>query len=207
MRSRDIPRNPNVPTASGTQGLDSHWLRTIVLAVLVVLLGYLMRGRLVAPRMFLPVADIVRPALAPDTAVPTPAIVALPPQPDALVGTALPVSLSKAQAREVLDRFNAAFRDGRARADAQGLAAVATGAGLAYEQDQIALLRGAGQTQRWTPLGLDIQGVAPHDGRVVVCTSERWERVTVGRMASPAPPSHSATSSATRWCSRAIPGW
>ncbi|MBK9715781.1 MAG: hypothetical protein IPO81_31530 [Kouleothrix sp.] len=189
MRSRDIPRNPNMPTVSGTQGLDSHWLRTIVLAVLVVLVGYLMRGRLVAPRMFLPVADIVRPALAPDTAAPTPAVVA-PPEPDAIVGTALPASLDKAQAREVLDRFNAAFRDGRARADAAGLAAVAAGAGLAYEQGQIALLRGAGQTQRWTPLSMDIQGVASHDGRVVVCTSERWERVAVGAdgVAGPAEP-------------------
>lgn len=174
MRLRPIPHNPNSPPLVPRDPSHSHWVRTILLGLLLAIIAFLLRDRSpanvpVMPALALPgvsahVADDISPHIV---AAAHPLSMAVP--------TIMPIGLATAQVRALLMRFNDAFRRGRSTLDASVLEGVATGTALAAEQQRIAELRAAGAPEQWTLLDMQIASVSTTDNAIRICTSEHWE--------------------------------
>lgn len=161
MQARPIPQNPNRPLQASSQPLRFHWVRTILLGILLLI---------VISRLRVP-----PPEDGPPLPPPAPPIVAEA-QPQPRVAPAIqPSTPTEAQVRELLLHFNEAFRRGRLVLDASALEGVATGAALAAEQERIADLRAAGASQQWNLLDLQITALAPAENSLTICTSEQWD--------------------------------
>lgn len=170
MQARPIPQNPNRPPRDAAQPLRFHWVRTILLGILLLIVISQLR---------------VRPPVSVQPLRPAPPIIAAArPQPT-IAPVIQPSMLTEAQARELILHFNDAFRRGRLGLDASALEEVATGSALAGEQQQIAQLRAGGVSQQWDLLDLQITGLAPSANSMIICTSERWKRLD--ESAPPAP--------------------
>lgn len=162
MRQYDIPANPNNQPPPVNPGLQTHWLRIILLVIAISALAAVFpRGQ----RPSLPALPSLRAASTP--AMPSPA-------PISATAVALPDRPPDFQA--ILLRANAAFGRARAKADSSSLAGIATGAWLRYEQEYNAQLRKRAATEQWSLTSFAISAVALHEAGAVVCTTERWER-------------------------------
>ena len=174
MIGRDFPGNPNRRPLSLIQGLQPHWIRTIMLLVIIALLIAL------------------RPAGKPANAVIVPPFgepkLESTPTAQPIAATLVPVSPATPAVQAAIGRANDAFRTARAQVDVGPLIGVATDAWLEYEQNYIAQLRAQGTSERWSLKDLSVTGMVVHEANATVCTNEQWERVTIGAggTASPA---------------------
>jgi hypothetical protein len=146
------------------RGLRPHWLRTALLLIFVVLIFWLPRPSLPAPRdQVEPLADELMPT---DIAQPAPLVGELTPSGPVLI-------------YEAIDRANEAFRAARAQADLVPLQGIATGGWLGYERDQIEKLRSSGTTQRWILLSSSRAEPVLQGTQATVCSTEYWQLDTI----------------------------